>query len=69
MGMDGSEPVALTGGLSNNFAPSWSPDGSQIAFGSDRDGNSEIYVMDAEGRNTLRLTDNPGRDTAPAWRP
>ncbi|MCH8992957.1 MAG: PD40 domain-containing protein, partial [Acidobacteria bacterium] len=37
--------------LTNNAAidsdPAWSPDGSQIAFGSDRDGNSEIYIMNA----------------------
>ena len=29
--------------------PDWSPDGRHIAFGSDRDGNREIYVMNAAG--------------------
>ena len=39
--------------LTNNFAfdtgPSWSPDGTKIAFKSDRDGNEEIYVMTPTG--------------------
>ena len=37
-----------------NMQPDWGPDG-RIAFASERDGNSEIYVMDADGRQT-RLT-------------
>jgi len=32
------------------------PDGSKIAFGSNRDGNFEIYVMDADGSHQTRLT-------------
>jgi Tol biopolymer transport system component len=33
----------------HNVAPAWSPDGSQIAFLSDRDGRWRIYVMRANG--------------------
>ena len=40
-----------------------------IAFVSDRDGISEIYVMDADGDNQLNLTNNPGRDSSPSWSP
>ena len=51
-----------------------SPDGSKIAFTSDRDGDSEIYVMDAnkpEGPDNppVQLTDNPVPDAAPDWSP
>jgi Tol biopolymer transport system component len=56
--------------------PRWSPDGSRIAFSSDRDGNEEIYIMELDagqqgaGTGALtRLTDDPARDTAPAWSP
>ena len=36
---------------SNNVAPTWSPDGSQIAFLTDRSGQWEIWVMNADGSN------------------
>ena len=41
----------------------------KIAFASDRDGNSEIYVMDADGSNQTRLTNNRGRDLDPVFSP
>ena len=39
----------------------------KIAFGSDRDGNWEIYVMDADGSHQTNLTNNPGADRFPSW--
>jgi Tol biopolymer transport system component len=52
-----------------NLVSSWSPDGSRIAFTSNRDGNSEIYLMNPDGSNMVRLTDNPASDKEPAWSP
>jgi hypothetical protein len=49
--------------------PSWSPDGSRIAFQSERDGNNEIYVMNADGSLPVNLTHNPGSDERPRWSP
>jgi Tol biopolymer transport system component len=57
MNADGSDLVQLTNDKSNSAYPSWSPDGSQILFESDRnDGNANIYVMDADGSNIVQLT-------------
>jgi Tol biopolymer transport system component len=56
MDADGSDKHNLTHNNAWDGFPAWSPDGSQIAFESDRDGNLEIYVMDADGSNARRLT-------------
>ena len=64
-------PIRLTNGngTSANTSPTWSSDGSKIAFVSNRDGNSEIYMMNADGSGPVRLTDNAGVDNQPAWSP
>ncbi len=49
--------------------PTWSPDGTQIAFHSNRDGNMEIYVMDANLSELTRLTNNEANDMFPTWSP
>lgn len=45
--------------------PAWSPDGSKIAFISDRDGRERLYVMNADGSGERLLTDHAGRDELP----
>lgn len=42
---------------------------SMLAFVSERDGNSEIYVMNVDGTGLLRLTEDAGYDLDPAWSP
>jgi len=41
----------------------------QIAFGTDRDGNSEVYIMDTDGTNQTNLSNNPASDANPAVSP
>lgn len=48
---------------------SFSPDGSKIAFHSNRDGDFEIYVMNADGTGQTQITDNPASDTFASWSP
>jgi dipeptidyl aminopeptidase/acylaminoacyl peptidase len=59
----------LTSNQVNDGDPAWSPDGTKIAFSSQRDGNYEIYVMDADGSNQIRLTESSDVDIYPDWSP
>ena len=61
--------VRLTSNSAIDYAPAWSPDGDQIAFTTDRDGNNEIYVMNASGSGVTRLTDHSRHDIRPSWSP
>ena len=64
MNTDGSAITNLTNTPGYDYSPNWSPDGSQIAFVSERDGNAEIYVMNPDGSNQRRLTNNDDRRLA-----
>jgi len=60
MNANGTAIHGLTDNLAFDFWPSWSPDGSRIAFTSDRDSqngsvNLEIYVMNADGTGVARV--------------
>jgi TolB protein len=54
---------------SSNHAPAYSPDGTRMAFWSNRDGNPEIYVMNRDGSGVRRLTNHPASDSSPTWSP
>jgi TolB protein len=53
----------------HNFLPAWSPDGSKLAFMSNRDGNPEIYVINRDGSGLRRITNHPNADVTPTWSP
>jgi Tol biopolymer transport system component len=49
--------------------PAWSPDGTRIAFSSNRTGRSGIYVMHSDGTKTRRLSISDADDVKPSWSP
>ena len=67
MNAKGKHQTDLTNHLYVDGSPSWSPDGKKIAFQTNRDGNSEVYVMNANGTHQRDLTDNAGADGWPSW--
>jgi dipeptidyl aminopeptidase/acylaminoacyl peptidase len=67
---DGAAPRRITSGPAADVDPSRSPDGSRIAFASDRAGNVDIWTIDAAGETApVRLTSSVGSDEMPAWSP
>ena len=58
----------LTTGNDGSLEPSWSPDGTRIAFQRSANPGYGVYVMNADGSNQTQLT-NRVFDTSPAWSP
>lgn len=64
-----SKPVRFTQGPKSDTSPRWSPDGSMLAFVSDRSGDRQIYVMPATGGEARRLTSMRYGADNPVWSP
>jgi chitodextrinase len=65
----GGAGTNLTNNPAFDWTPAWSPDGSKIAFSSDRDGTSDLYVMNADGSGVVRIVTGTGMAWAPTWSP
>ena len=63
-----SSPVLITADP-RDIGLAWSPDGTQIAYMSDHDGNWEIYTVGVPFPDIGRLTINEANDGLPAWSP
>ena len=63
------ELTRITGGAWNDITPSLSPDGSRLAFASNRDGFYDLYLLDLQTGGTQRLTNTPEYDSSPSWSP
>jgi TolB protein len=69
---DGSGLRRLTSAPGPQFDPSFSPDGSLIAYRDSRHGineDDEVWVMDRDGGHARNLTRDHGNDWSPAWSP
>ncbi len=61
-------PVNLTNNPAKDVSPAWSPNGTKLAFASDRSGTSQVYVMNAVSKTVTALAVNgPAGQTNPAW--
>lgn len=74
MDVDDGTPVDISPSLEHADSPSWSPDGTELAFGGCCDAYYDIYVVRADGTGLRRVTDerdSNGVDGAfmPAWSP
>ena len=63
------EPRRLTYSKGYDAECSYSPDGKQIVFCSDRGGNPNLYIMDADGSNVRQLTHEKGYNGGPFFSP
>ena len=63
----GGNAVRLTSGEGNETNPAFSPDGTQIAFTGEYDGNVDVFVMPALGGVPKRLTWHPSADSVMGW--
>jgi Tol biopolymer transport system component len=63
-----TDSVQISSGSGDGYQK-WSPDGTQLVFQSQRDGNGEIYLMDIDGLNQVCLSNNAAEDIYPNWSP
>ena len=67
-GGSGYFPLTTNGSIPEDH-PTWSPDGSKVAFIRGAFKDAEVYTMNQDGTNVVRITNNTLLDSAPAWQP
>ena len=65
--VDGENPINLTNHTASDRYGSWSPDGKQVLFESNRSGNFELYVLSLETKELRQLTFNESADIQGDW--
>jgi TolB protein len=65
----GRTVTQLTNDPANDVMPAISPDGSRIAFASDRSGRWNLYMISSSGGQAVQLTNDHAHDLHPSWSP
>lgn len=63
------KPTLLTKYNKENSAPSWSPDGSKIAYCAKTNGVRQIWIYDFETKREIQITQGSGNKENPVWAP
>lgn len=63
VGVNGGSAIRLTSQPSYESNPIWSPDGTKIAFASDRNGGRDLFIMPSNGGSAIQLTFNSATET------
>ncbi len=70
MPITGGLSIRISSGQSFDMQPRFSPDGSAIAFISDRDGATNIWLMDPDGSNLRQISEESNQEVnSPSWSP
>ena len=67
--VEGKNVKQLTSYPGDEILPKFSPDGKQIAFTAEFEGNTDVYVISVEGGKPKRLTFHPSKDLVVDWHP
>ncbi len=65
--VSGGDARQITSNSAYDSSPVWSPDGTKIAFSSDRCGTDDVYIVDANGGTPRRLTTDSGKEVPVAF--
>ena len=67
MNFDGTGMKNISWNKAAHFSPSWSPDGKQISFISNRDGKFDLYISDDQGIRQKKILSLPEDIREPDW--
>lgn len=65
--VDGVAVTQLTSDAASDVQPAFSPDGSRVAFASNRAGQWDIWIIDANGGPPVQVTSGPAEEIHPSW--